>query len=66
MWLLQAFGAGNVSFCARLMQAKTFGVLKVTKEKETKSPLLAQTERTAGKIAQANGSGGQVKGRHEH
>lgn len=39
------------------MQSITFGVLKVTKGKETKSPLLAQTERTAGKIKQANGLG---------
>lgn len=36
------------------MQSVSFGVLKVTKEKETKSPLLAHTERTAGK-PQADG-----------
>lgn len=57
MWLLQAFSAGNVSFHAHFMQSITFGVLKITKGKETKSPLLAQTKRTAGKIAQANGLG---------
>lgn len=50
-----ASGAENVSFCAHLMQSTTFGVLKVTKEKETKSPLLAQTERAAGKTARADG-----------
>lgn len=48
-WLLQARGAGNMSFSALLMQPISSGVLKVTKEKETKSPLLAHTERTAGK-----------------
>lgn len=51
--------AGNVSFSALLMQSISFGVLKVTKEKETKSPLLAHTERTAGKL-QAGGLKEQV------
>lgn len=39
------------------MQSIACGVLKVTKGKETKSPLLAQTERTTGKIAQTDGLG---------
>ncbi|EOB04369.1 hypothetical protein Anapl_08902 [Anas platyrhynchos] len=41
--------------CRLSVGSTTFGVLKVTKEKETKSPLLAQTERAAGKTAQADG-----------
>lgn len=40
-----------------MVQSVAVGVLRVAEGKEPKGPLLAQTERTAGKITQGHGLG---------